>query len=102
MAELPQVKMDPEILSLVNTGNNISIICHVTGVPLPTVSWRRNSSEVTETKISSIRAARSGSTYILSQLHLVNVSKFDSGWYTCSAVIGPYSESQRIRIVVIG
>ena len=60
---------------IVEEGENVTLVCQATGVPMPTVTWRKALDTVPKEK----------TTLIDGNMNIVSVTKTDGGTYACSA-----------------
>ena len=60
---------------IVEEGENVTLVCKATGVPMPTVTWRKALGTVPKEK----------TTVIDGNMNIVSVTKADGGTYACSA-----------------
>ena len=69
---------------LANIGETVTLICAVSGVPRPVITWLRGDSPIIPSDRIRIRT-ETNATYITSQLEVSNLMESDGGSYTCSA-----------------
>lgn len=83
------VQVFPDVITT-EEGNDVTMMCHVTGHPLPDMTWSR--SEVSLPALRSI--VNEGNLTIL------NVSTTDSGSYLCTArsIVGTNSSSVQLQV----
>ena len=60
---------------IVEEGENVTLVCKATGVPMPTVTWRKALGTVPKEKTAVIDG----------NMSIVSVTKADGGTYACSA-----------------
>uniref|UniRef100_A0A1A9WXF1 Ig-like domain-containing protein n=1 Tax=Glossina brevipalpis TaxID=37001 RepID=A0A1A9WXF1_9MUSC len=101
-----------EILqNVTNEGGTITLICSATGVPKPTVQWRRENlkdivlrTETRERQVSNVEGGKDEATDVVKtvegeKLVLGNVHRTDMGGYLCIASNGiPPSVSKRFDV----
>ena len=69
---------------LANIGETVTLICAVSGVPRPVITWLRGDSPIIPRDRIRIHA-EINITHITSQLEISKLMESDSGSYTCSA-----------------
>jgi hypothetical protein len=70
---------------IINEHNNITMECQARGRPRPYITWfRRNKDQTNHTQLENQILANN--TY--GQLHLINVSRYQTGHYECRASNG--------------
>ena len=75
----------------VEEGQNLRLICHATGQPAPTVTWRKAFSELPKEKTSVVDG----------NLNIHNIAKADAGAYACSAKNLLGGDSANAQVIVI-
>ena len=88
-------------------GDNISLSCTATGVPLPLLQWYKDSIVITNESMisSSISTGETnigGVTSTVSILHLSSLNEFDSGTYSCEATNFAGNATYEFEIQVTG
>lgn len=63
---------------VVNSGDNIALECHVTGIPQPEVTWYKDGLEIHSVLLSQYSTDSN-------RLAIKNISQYDSGIYKCLA-----------------
>ncbi|XP_044256647.1 lachesin-like isoform X2 [Tribolium madens] len=82
-------------------GGTITLRCYATGVPEPTVVWKREGGEKIILRHDGIREKQAMTTYHGETLTLTNVQRTDMGPYLCIASNGvPPSVSKRMIVKV--
>jgi len=117
------VEVPPDIIdevsssdTLVQEGMRVTLSCESTGVPKPTITWRRESKHDDDREGEQIRlcnktfnnrlerweeTCHSVDHYVGDVLQLHNVNRFDSGVYLCIAKNNvPPSVSKRVQLYV--
>ena len=69
---------------LANIGETVTLICAVSGVPRPVITWLRGNSPIIPRDRIRIHT-ETNVTHITSQLEISNLMESDGGSYTCSA-----------------
>jgi len=70
---------------IINEYDNVTIECQARGRPTPYITWfRRNKDENNQTKLEN----QILSNHTNGQLHLINVSRYQTGHYECRASNG--------------
>jgi len=80
----------PWSVIIVEEGVNVSLVCKATGMPKPTVLWRKALKHLPKGK----------TTVIDGKLTIVSVNKPDSGAYVCSAK-NPLGADSAIALVTV-
>lgn len=109
-ADPPSVRLNGSNI-IVNHTNSVSFACEAFGIPLPTISWKKElmniSSIVNSSDTITITTSVQDSTVLVSVLSLTNVTKTDEASYTCIGyngirnIIGT-SENATISLTVQG
>nr|CAH7717531.1 unnamed protein product [Callosobruchus chinensis] len=97
-----EVQISPDILpdnevpeSMIKEGGNITLRCKATGVPEPTVTWRREDGNNIIMRSDVLRS------YEGEVLTLTNIQRNDMGAYLCIAMNKvPPSVSKRFTVIV--
>ncbi|KAL9952609.1 hypothetical protein ACROYT_G039885 [Oculina patagonica] len=77
---------------IVEEGQDVSLFCHATGQPKPTVTWRKAFSQLPKEK----------ATVVNGTLTILNITKADSGTYACSATNLLGEDSGVAQVTVLG
>jgi len=77
---------------IVEEGQNVSLVCHATGQPTPTVTWRKAFSQLPKEK----------TTVADGNLTILNITKADGGAYACVAKNLLGEDSAVSQITVLG
>lgn len=93
--QLPEFLDTPKDI-ITTVGKNVGFPCRASGVPYPTISWEKDNSK-------TFPAAVERRMHILQNdhsLYILNVSKSDSGYYSCHASndAGQISVSARLEV----
>ena len=85
------------ITTVINEGDNINFTCEARGSPTPTVIWSRTNDDIVS--MSNNATTRSGSVF--ANLLITNVSREDTGVYTCTANNSLGIDSINVRIIIL-
>ena len=90
--------------TIVREGNTTTVICEAFGYPPPTVVWNRIN-EILSDRVSvsdsvSVPTGYGNVTRVSVNLTITNVSREDTGVYTCSANNSIGSDSSNVSITV--
>ena len=87
----PSISLDPGPHYVVEGSNPNLPVCHVTGFPLPSVTWSRSFGQLPQGRIQSNNSA----------IKIVSVKKMDSDNYLCTATNLLGSVVKRTQLVVV-
>jgi len=78
-------------------GTSVMLECHVTGVPVPSIVWRRDNNVITETSADYTVTQSAGSC----SLKIKRVGRDHAGQYSCSATNsgGEASTSATVNVI---
>ena len=83
-------------MDITTEGNNITITCESTGVPLPTIVWTSRGTVL----VSDSTVANGSALRVTEILTIMNVSREHTGVYTCSANNSIGSDNSNVSITV--
>lgn len=103
--EVPLILTGVNISEPLKIGDNISLSCTATGIPLPSLQWYKDNIVImNESMISvSIKETNIGDVpSTVSILHLSSLNEFDIGTYGCQATNFAGNATQEFEIQVTG
>jgi len=76
---------------IIEEGQNLNLVCKVTGQPTPTVTWRKAFSQLPKEK----------TTVVAGNLNIVNIAKADGGTYECAVknLLGQDSALAQVTVI---
>ena len=81
-------------------GNNITITCEATGIPLPTTVWTFSGTVLMSDSVNITTTVNGDVLRVTERLTVMNVSREHTGVYTCSANNSVGSDNSDITITV--
>lgn len=105
LPEVPVIVTGVNISEPFNIGDNISLSCTATGVPLPLVRWYKDNIVIMNEStifISTEETNTGGESFTVSILHLSYLNEFDVGVYGCQATNFAGIATHEFDIQVIG
>ena len=81
-------------------GNNITITCEATGIPLPTIVWTFSGTVLMSDSVNITTTVNGDVLRVTETLTIMNVSREHTGVYTCSANNSVGSDNSDITITV--
>ena len=91
--------------NIIVEGNNVTITCEATGIPLPTIAWTFSSSLLMSDSVNITTTNTTGNgdiPRVTERLTIMNVSRALRGWHRCSASnsVGSDTSSGIFSIIV--
>ncbi len=76
--------------------SSVTLMCIASGIPLPTIAWYRNGSQL----VPSLASFTINGTVVISELELTNPQLIDDGLYTCNASSSRGYDSREFKLTL--